>query len=86
MEHRSGRFPGLVCEMKPATVRRIFHLATVRGIVEKTETGYVKVQRGLVKLRRDGLPPFTAWSSAVTARSRQSRGIDVAFAQRHAAK
>ena len=34
--------------MKPMTVRQVFYQATVRGIVEKTEAGYTKVQTDLV--------------------------------------
>jgi len=40
------------------TVRQVFYQASVRGIVDKTEAGYGKVQRALVDLRRDGRLPF----------------------------
>ena len=36
------------------TVRQVFYQSTVRGIVEKTEAGYRKVQRALVTLREGG--------------------------------
>lgn len=36
------------------TVRQVFYQATVRGIIEKTEAGYDKVQSLLVTMRRDG--------------------------------
>lgn len=38
----------------PMTVRQVFYQSTVRGIVEKTEAGYRKVQRALVTLREGG--------------------------------
>jgi hypothetical protein len=43
---------------KPMTVRQVFYQATVRGIVEKEETGYKKVQVDLTKMRRDGSLPY----------------------------
>jgi hypothetical protein len=48
----------IVDEQKPMTVRQVFYQATVRGIVEKAETGYDKVQRDLVEMRRDGMLPY----------------------------
>ena len=41
--------------MKPMTVRQVFYQATVRGIIEKTEAGYTKVQTDLVLMRRAGI-------------------------------
>jgi hypothetical protein len=40
------------------TVRQVFYQASVRNIVEKSETGYTKVQTDLVKLRRSGELPY----------------------------
>ena len=40
------------------TVRQVFYQATVRGIVEKSEAGYSKVQVDLVKMRRSGVLPY----------------------------
>ena len=40
------------------TVRQVFYQATVRGIVEKTEAGYTKVQTDLVQMRRAGELPY----------------------------
>ena len=48
----------IVDEQKPMTVRQVFYQATVRGTVEKAETGYDKVQRDLVEMRRDGMLPY----------------------------
>ncbi len=44
--------------MQPMTVRQVFYQATVRGIVEKTEAGYAKVQTDLVLLRKAGELPY----------------------------
>ena len=40
------------------TVRQVFYQATVRGITEKTEAGYTKVQTDLVLMRRSGALPY----------------------------
>src|SRR5262245_41432226 len=40
------------------TVRQVFYQATVRGLVEKAESGYNKVQTDLVLLRRAGDLPY----------------------------
>ena len=45
--------------MQPMTVRQVFYQASVRGIVDKTEAGYGRVQRALVDLRRSGRLPFS---------------------------
>ena len=37
---------------RPMTVRQVFYQATVRGLVEKAESGYAKVQVDLTKMRR----------------------------------
>jgi hypothetical protein len=44
----------IVEEIRPCTVRQTFYQATVKGIVEKSEAGYDRVQRALVALRRSG--------------------------------
>jgi hypothetical protein len=48
----------IVTKMRPMTVRQVFYQATVRGLVEKTEAGYAKVQNDLVILRRHGGLPY----------------------------
>jgi hypothetical protein len=45
-------------EHERMTVRGIFYALTVRGVVEKAETGYRKVQRQALLLRREGLLPW----------------------------
>ena len=39
----------IVDQMKPMTVRQVFYQATVRNIIEKSESGYNKVQTDLVQ-------------------------------------
>jgi hypothetical protein len=54
VEQRRESLLDIIAEMQPMTVRQVFYQATVRGVVEKTEAGYTKVQTDLVRLRRDG--------------------------------
>src|SRR5262249_21662214 len=44
---------------RPMTVRQVFYQATVRGLVEKAESGYGKVQTDLTVMRRVGGCPTT---------------------------
>jgi len=44
--------------MHPMTVRQVFYQASVRGIVEKSESGYDRVQHDLVLMRRAGDLPY----------------------------
>jgi hypothetical protein len=55
---RRERLLDIVAEMRPMTVRQVFYQATVRGLVEKSEAGYGKVQVDLVCLRRLGTMPY----------------------------
>ena len=48
----------IVSDMRPMTVRQVFYQATVRGLIEKTEAGYNKVQHDLVLMRRAGVLPY----------------------------
>lgn len=48
----------LTGDNQPATVRQIYYLATVAGVVPKTEAGYGLVQRQLVMLRERGRIPW----------------------------
>jgi hypothetical protein len=65
----------IVDELKPVTVRQVFYQATVRGLIEKTESGYGKVQRALADMRRDGELPFE-WISDHTRWIRQPQTYD----------
>ena len=49
----------VVAEQQPMTVRQVFYQAEVRGLVEKAESGYEKVQRALVLLRTAKRLPFS---------------------------
>ena len=61
--------------MRPMTVRQVFYQATVRGIVEKTEAGYAKVQTDLVLMRRAGELPYD-WLADNTRWQRKPRTFD----------
>mgnify|MGYP003375015305 CR=1 FL=1 len=58
MRLRQDALAEIVREIEPCTVRQVFYQATVRGVVDKTEAGYAKVQIALVEMRRSGLIPF----------------------------
>jgi hypothetical protein len=58
-QRRQGLFE-IVAAMRPMTVRQVFYQATVRGLVEKSEAGYNKVQTDLVQMRKTGVLPY-AW-------------------------
>lgn len=62
----------IVAEMQPMTVRQVFYQASVRGIVEKTEAGYAKVQTDLVWLRRNDALPYD-WLADNTRWQRKPR-------------
>ena len=75
MRERRAALPEIVGESPPMTARQAFYLATVRGIVEKTEAGYDKVQRELVALRMAGALPFE-WIADHTRWERRPRTFD----------
>jgi hypothetical protein len=57
VERRRCALVDIVAEARPATVRQVYYLATVAGLVPKTENGYDIVQADLTWLRRRaGLP------------------------------
>ena len=58
VENRRNALLDIVAAMRPMTVRQVFYQASVRGIVEKSEAGYTKVQTDLVLLRRAGALPY----------------------------
>ena len=72
MNERKEALSNIVWEMKPMTVRQVFYQASVRGLVEKTEKGYGKVQRALVEMRRDGMLRFD-WIADNTRWQRKPR-------------
>lgn len=58
MEHRRSVILDIVNEFRPMTVRQVFYQATVRGVIEKTESGYDKVNTDLCVMRRSGELPY----------------------------
>ena len=48
----------IVEAMRPMTVRQVFYPASVRGIVDKSEVGYDRVQTDLTVMRRAGDLPY----------------------------
>src|SRR5215831_15392305 len=60
---------------RPMTVRQVFYQATVRGLVEKAESGYAKVQTDLTVMRRAGELPY-GWLADNTRWQRKPRSFD----------
>ena len=56
------------------TVRQVFYQATVKGLVEKSEAGYAKVQTDLTLMRRDGELPYD-WLVDNTRMMRKPRSV-----------
>ena len=65
------------------TVRQVFYQACVRGVVEKSEAGYDKVQTDLALMRRAGDMPFgwladnTKWQRKAAEESERSLLFDL---------
>jgi hypothetical protein len=57
-EARREALLDIIDDGKPMTVRQVFYQATVRGLVEKAESGYAKVQTDLTVMRRAGDLPY----------------------------
>jgi hypothetical protein len=72
VEDRRVRLFEIVAEMRPMTVRQVFYQASVRGLVEKSEAGYNKVQTDLVLMRRAGDLPY-GWLADSTRWQRKPR-------------
>jgi hypothetical protein len=75
VEARRHQLLKIIAEGRPMTVRQVFYQATVRGIVEKAETGYTKVQTDLTIMRRDGSLPY-GWLADNTRWQRKPRTFD----------
>jgi hypothetical protein len=75
VEMRRSALLDIVADMQPMTMRQVFYQATVRGIVEKTEAGYAKVQTDLVLMRRFGELPY-GWLADNTRVQRKPRTFD----------
>ena len=65
----------IVRDIQVCTVRQVYYQATVHGLVDKTESGYEKVQRALVQLRRNEDMPF-AWIADNTRWMRKPKTFD----------
>jgi hypothetical protein len=75
VEKRRSDLYDIIAEMQPMTVRQIFYQATVRGIIEKAESGYAKVQTDLTLMRRAGELPY-GWLADNTRWQRKPRSFD----------
>jgi hypothetical protein len=75
VEARREALLAIIDAGKPMTVRQVFYQATVRGLVEKAETGYAKVQTDLTLMRRDGDLPYD-WLADNTRWLRKPRTFD----------
>jgi hypothetical protein len=58
-ERRREALSEIARDMRPMTVRQAFHQASVRGLVDKTESRHDKVQTDLVIMRRTGQLPYS---------------------------
>ena len=72
MAERFDELRLIAYELQPCTVRQVFYQATIRGVVEKTEAGYDRVQRALVTMRRNGRLPY-GWIADNTRWQRKPR-------------
>jgi hypothetical protein len=72
VEQRRLELLAIVEAMRPMTVRQVYYQASVRGLIEKTEAGYNKVQTDLVKMRRSGEMPYD-WLADSTRWQRKPR-------------
>ena len=75
MEERREALFEIVAAQRPMTVRQVFYATTVRGLVDKTELGYDKIQTTLTAMRRDGDSPYS-WLANSTRRMRKSRSYN----------
>jgi len=72
VKRRRDALYDIVESSRPATVRQIFYLATVAGLVPKTENGYAIVQSDLTLMRRAGALPY-GWLADSTRWERKPR-------------
>jgi hypothetical protein len=72
MVERFGRLFAICEAQQPLSVRGCFYQAEVAGIVEKLDSGYDKVQRALVRMRRSGQIPW-GWITDLTRVMRKPR-------------
>ena len=72
VEERREALLAIIENGRPMTVRQVFYQATVRGLVEKAESGYAKVQTDLTVMRRAGELPYD-WLADNTRWQRKPR-------------
>lgn len=58
MQARYDAIFDIVRENQPTGIRFTFYTAVTRGIVPKTRGGYIKVQRAVLQMRREGCIPW----------------------------
>src|SRR5262249_49313868 len=58
IETRRTALYDIIAEQYPMNVRHAFYLATVRGLVPKTEVGYGRIQWDLTVMRKTGVLPY----------------------------
>ena len=75
VEARREALLAIIDDGRPMTVRQVFYQATVRGLLEKVESSYGRVQVDLVKMRRDGSLPYD-WLADNTRWQRKPRTFD----------
>jgi len=75
VEKRRAALRDIAERSAPATVRQVYYLATVAGLVPKTEAGYAMVQTDLVLMRRAGTLPF-GWIADSTRWQRKPQTFD----------
>jgi hypothetical protein len=61
--------------MQPMTVRQVFYQASVRRLIDKSESGYTKVQTDLTLLRKAGKLPYE-WLADNTRWQRKPSTVD----------
>jgi hypothetical protein len=73
MEAYHDALYAIVAEQRPASVRAVYYQASVRGVDDKTEMAYRRVQQSLVLMRRSRRMPYgwisdnTRWLSKPTS-------------------
>jgi hypothetical protein len=72
VEARREALLDIIDDGRPMTVRQVFYQATVRGLVEKADSGYAKVQTDLTLMRRAGDLPYD-WLADNTRWQRKPR-------------
>jgi hypothetical protein len=81
VEARRDALLDIIRAGRPMTVRQVFYQATVRGLVEKAESGYLKVQHDLTLMRRADELPYS-WLADNTRSPRRPltyRSVDEAL-------